>query len=340
MKIINIKKIKKHKKSNFKSTSKNKLNPSKEQSKKLYLYKIFYLAIFVFLLFILNETSKSKQMKGKYKVSSKYEDFRVLVYGCSDELYSHYLPIFINTILQADKLKLIDIEICTNLDKFSEDEEKAIDYLRKNYHYSKIKINYNAFIKNQTGIFYDNIKLKDINSVRFVSQPKIKNKYVYFSDTDIFVFVDNFYLELIDDMNRRKIPYSNIVRPNNKCLSGLHFIEYDSYYPITFQKNFNLYYDEELLYNIIKEKGIKIDYNIKYRPVFGIHASPNRPNVFAPDFPDWGAANYKFNWMNYCKTSDFKFIYPLLNSYIKEKILMLNNYYGIDEIAFEQILKS
>lgn len=307
-----------------------------------------YIIILVLLLVMLNEINLFEKKKIKDKVKDeikeikekiKHKDFRVLIYGCTDEKYSHYLPIFINTLLLSDKLKAIDIEICTNLNKLSEDEDKAIDYLRKKYNYAKIQINYNAYIRNRTGIFYGNIKLKDTNSVRFVSQPTIKNKYVYIGDTDIFVFVDNFYLQLIDDMNRRKNPYSNFVRPNHKSLGGLHFSEYDSYYPVPFQNTYDVR-GEFLLYNIVKSKGIKIDHNNKFRPVFGIHASPNRRNVFSPKGADWGASNYKFNWINYCKSSDFKFIYPLLNSFIKKKILMLNNYYGIDEIAFKQILNS
>lgn len=343
---------------------KKKLFLYRDKIRKLFIYKILYIVFFLFLLVLQNETNKIKKIKSlynklkmnekdkdkvidkvrddaKFEDEDKFEknDFRVLIYSCTDELYSHYLPIFINTLLRADKLKVIDIEICTNLDKFSEDEENALDYLRKTFYFSKIKIDYNAFTKNQTGIFYNNIKLKELNTVRFVSQPTIRNKYVYIIDVDIFFFVDNFYLELIDDMNRRSLPYSNFVRKNTKRLSGLHFSEYDSYYPVPILKNYNLY-DEEILYDIVRSKGIKIDHKTKYRPVFGIHASPNRPNVFASDFPDWGAANYKFNWIKYCKSTDFKFIYPLLNSFIKEKISMLNEYYGINDIEFNRMINT
>ena len=105
----------------------------------------------------------------------------------------------------------------------------AINYLRKKYNNSKIIINYKAFIKNKTGFYYNDTKIQYPNSIRFISQPTIKNKYVYITDIDIFIFVDNFYLKLIDDMNKRKSPYSNVVRPNTTRLTGLHFIEYDAY---------------------------------------------------------------------------------------------------------------
>ena len=161
------------------------------------------------------------------------------------------------------------------------------------------------------------------HSIRFISQPTIKNKYVYITDIDIFVLVDNFYLSLINDMVKRKNKYSNIVRKNTTRLSGLHFTEYDAYYPIPKQKIYDIN-DEILLYNIVKSKGIKIDYKTKYRPLFGIHASPQRPNVSSLGKIGWGADKYKLNWINYCKSKDFKFIYPLLDHFIQKKILMLN----------------
>ena len=196
---------------------------------------------------------------------------------------------------------------------------------------------YNAFIKNKTGIYINNTRIKYANSIRFVSQPTLKNKYVYITDIDLLIFVDNFYLYLIDDMIKRKNRYSNIVRPNSTSLTGLHFTEYNAYYPIPKHINY-LINDEFLLYNIVKSKGLKIDKNTKYRPVFGIHASPNRPHVYSNKTIGWGAKNYKNDWINYCKSKDFKYIYPLLDKFILLKIKMLNNYYGINEIDFTKIL--
>jgi hypothetical protein len=285
-------------------------------------YKIYIVFLFFFELAFLLYNKKV----GIYQ-SKEIKD-RVLVYSCCDEVYSHYIPIFCSTILRTDKLKLIDIEIGTNLNSLSEKEEKAINYLRKKYNYAKIIINYNVFIKNKTGIYYNDTRIKDANSVRFISQPFLKNKYVYITDIDLFILVDNFYLKLIDDMTKRKCPYSNIVRRNTNRLSGLHFTKYDAYYPIPKQK----YYpsDEILLYNIVKSKGIKIDKNTNYRPLFGIHASPNRPTVKGTRTIGWEAEKYKFDWINYCKSNDFKYIYPLLDLLVINKIKMLNNYYGIN----------
>ena len=48
----------------------------------------------------------------------------------------------------------------------------------------------------------------------------------------------------------------------------------------------------------------------------------------------WGAEQYKEKWINYCKSKDFKYIYPLLDNFVKEKIEKLNNYYGINITEF------
>ena len=139
-------------------------------------------------------------------------------------------------------------------------------------------------------------------------------------------------------MVKRNNKYSNMVRPHSHKLTGLHFSEYDAYYPVPKQKNYYII-DENLLYNIVKSKGIKIDHKTQYRPVFGIHASPSRPHISSVGFLGWGAENFKFNWINYCKSKDFKYIYPLLDKFIHKKILMLNNFYGIEEKEFIKLLK-
>ena len=254
-------------------------------------------------------------------------NFRVLLYTCCDKLYSHYIPIFCDLALKADKLKKIDIEIGISLSKLSKKEESAIRILRKKYPYSKILIKYNFFQQNKTGYYYNGNKVQ-VNSVRFISEPKIKNDYVYITDIDMFIFVDNFYLHLIDDMNRRKSCYSNIVRPNSYQLSGLHFIKYNAYYPIPKQKQYDIV-DEVLLYNILKSKKINIDHKTQYRPQFGIHASPSRSHISSVGYIGWGAENYKFHWINYYKSEEFKKIRRLLDPYILNKIQKLNNYYTI-----------
>ena len=48
----------------------------------------------------------------------------------------------------------------------------------------------------------------------------------------------------------------------------------------------------------------------------------------------WGAEKYKQQWIDFCKSDDFKNIYPLLDVYVKEKINMLNKFYEINSTEF------
>ena len=126
-------------------------------------------------------------------------------------------------------------------------------------------------------------------------------------------------------MIKRKSSYSNIVRRNYnpKRLTGLHFFEYKKHYPIPQLKDYDIN-DEELLYNLLKVKGIQIDYNTTYRPVFGIHVSPH-----SPDGKKFGGEDYISSWINYCESEDFKFIYPLLDNFIKKMIDVANKKFNI-----------
>jgi hypothetical protein len=87
--------------------------------------------------------------------------------------------------------------------------------------------------------------------------------------------------------------------------------------------------DEVLLYNILKSKKINIDHKTQYRPQFGIHASPSRIHISSVGYIGWGAENYKFHWINYYKSEEFKKIRRLLDQYILNIIQRLNNYYTI-----------
>ena len=125
------------------------------------------------------------------------------------------------------------------------------------------------------------VKPRMENAIRFIVQPKQRAKRVYIGDVDIMI------LENISDWHKpifeAGLPYSNMIRPNSKSLSGLHFSNYDDYYPLP--KIYDLIKlvksDEALLYKIVKRKGKLYDqskYNalVKERPVHGIHMSTNR----------------------------------------------------------------
>ena len=63
------------------------------------------------------------------------------------------------------------------------------------------------------------------NSVRFVSEPEIRNKYTYISDIDMMILMKDFYNYHIGIMNDYGTIYSNWKRDNDpKAITGLHFV--------------------------------------------------------------------------------------------------------------------
>ena len=251
---------------------------------------------------------------------------RILIYTCANDKYTHFIPLLILTYgLYNDN---VDFEIGINLSKLPTNEEKAINYLRERFPNSKINIKYNFFSTNGSyGIVNQQQCL--LGTVRFLTEPEIKDKYTYICDIDIVCLVKNFYKYHIDNMNRLQLPYSNMVRSNSTRLTGMHFTESDSYYPIPNLDDINLLKnDEEVLHDIVKKRGININYETTYRPIFGVHFSFNRPTVEGDNnIPSWCAEEFKEEWRKLTETSEYQFIYPFFDKIIKDKIHMLEEFY-------------
>lgn len=63
------------------------------------------------------------------------------------------------------------------------------------------------------------------NSVRFISEPEIRNKYTYISDIDMMIMMKDFYNYHIGIMAEYGTIYSNWKRDNDQnAITGLHFV--------------------------------------------------------------------------------------------------------------------
>ena len=131
-------------------------------------------------------------------------------------------------------------------------------------------------------------------------------------------------------MKKLGINYSNIIRPNDPSrMSGLHFSKWDSYYPIPDLSKINLFdNDEKILKQIVEMKGEMICNTTKFRPVHGIHFSKNRPTVAGDGrIPGWGAQYYRERWSKFVETDEYKFVFPLLDKFVRQQIAKLEDYY-------------
>lgn len=123
------------------------------------------------------------------------------------------------------------------------------------------------------------------NSVRFLVQPNHQSSYVYISDIDYVVTRPDLFSRHLTRMKRSGLPYSNMVRPGRPGsyarLSGLHFAEWDSMYPLANLDEEGLYglyaYDEALLFAMVNRRRLGFDFRSTFRPEPGLHMSPNRP---------------------------------------------------------------
>jgi hypothetical protein len=209
-------------------------------------------------------------MTNKLLPDLKDDDSHILFFTCATGFYEGFVIPYIYFAEKSNPNSKFEF-IVNNADKFIEKNQIALKWLKNN-------IQVKPVFRNRDEI---SIKPRMENSMRFILQPKQRAKRVYIGDVDIMI------LENIFDWHKpifeAGLPYSNIVRPNSKALTGLHFTNYDDYYPLPKIYDFIklVKSDEELLYKIVKRKGKLYDvskYNalVEERPVHGIHMSTNR----------------------------------------------------------------
>lgn len=168
------------------------------------------------------------------------------------------------------------------------------------------------------------------NTIRFITQPKLRAEYLYIGDIDILVFenVAETHVKLMEDYN---LPFSNIIRESNnqeepKRLTGLHFCRYDDYYPIPCLDDLELdkMNDEVVLYEIMMRRGMMVDPSFRIRPECGIHMSLNRDplgryqisnfkKITSKEAVGWGGANYYPKFLEQIHDKDFMSVFPYLD---------------------------
>ena len=275
---------------------------------------------------------KEKETNSFFNYNSKFEYYlingRITAFINADHIYISFIPIFCASLLYSDKRNKTDIEIIIDLKKLPENIEKALDYLRTIYVHSKILIRYNMYRTFKKYAILNDKKVRK-ESVRWLIEPTIKNEYVFIGDIDIVYLIDNYYDNYLMDMFNRTSCYSNIVRLNSTRLSGVHFSKWYCLYPILLPKKTDLMmYNENLILIRLKHLGVNIDYQTRFRPIFGIHMSVNRDSVIDKKRNvTWEVDGKKLLWKKFTDSNIYKFIYPLLDEFVKQKIFLLEKYY-------------
>lgn len=133
---------------------------------------------------------------------------------------------------------------------------------------------------------------RTVNSVRFIERPQLTGEYTYIGDIDIVV-LEHVSPQHLHHMRGTGLPFSNILRPDGLRLSGLHFTRTDAYYPVDLSGLDLRMGDEALLFHLAKKGGLPSPEDT-WRPVHGIHLSPNRRPFGVAGEPDWGLRHVHF----------------------------------------------
>jgi hypothetical protein len=243
------------------------------------------------------------------------------IFTCCNGIYKDFIPLFIYSNIYHNNDCFVEIGV--DVESYSE-IMVSLKILEK-YYKNKFKLYPVKFDEHEVnGKKYGIIP----NTVRFLTTPTVKTEYIYISDIDIINLEKNISSIHIKNMEKTKLPYSNIVRPSKNRLSGLHFTKYSNYYPIPEYQDLCesglLNHDEVFLYELVKKKYPNFNYNEKFRPVHGIHVSLNRkPNGLL----GWGMKNWKNQWIEFRNSKVFVELYPTFTKMIKEKINIIDKFY-------------
>ena len=213
-------------------------------------------------------------------------------------------------------------------------EEESLEELRKIHPNSKINIKYGFYEKIKPYGFDNAIyngKTMWSNTVRFVSEPEIKDSYTYIGDIDIVMLAKNFYNYHINIMKKYNTTYSNWVRDNDSSkLTGLHFVKTDSFYPQNIEL-IDLHKNDEVILKEIQSKICEINNEIPRRPVHGLHFSRNQgfndqlklSSTFINELK-----SYKDRFFDFLNSEEYNIVKQCNTEIIKDYISRFTKYYN------------
>jgi hypothetical protein len=200
-----------------------------------------------------------------------------LFLATADRKYEIFVPLYIFFALSHNKNALVEIFL-SDVERFKTRNKRALGLL-------------DSFFPNMFALTEVDFTNYSPNVVRFVYEPKLKDKceYVYIGDIDILIMDEDVEAQHVKNMRTNQLPFSNIIRPDEVTekkylrLSGLHFAPISTQYPLPKLKDLDLSSknlirgaDENILYEIMKRKNLMVPRGINFRPEHGFHLSLNR----------------------------------------------------------------
>ena len=192
------------------------------------------------------------------------------------------LPYAASVLIHNDDAR---VEVCVeDADEFADANAEALAALDRGFGKARCLFRDMAWMQQAGASVPAGAKVSP-NSLRFLEVPVVATEYTYISDVDMLI------LESVSDKHLRRmahtgLPYSNVLRPGGakeRALSGLHFTRSDAYYPVRLPPVADLQRDEQLLYQIIVDRGLALPTPTdRWRPVHGYHLSLSRAPLLPP----------------------------------------------------------
>lgn len=241
-------------------------------------------------------------MVGETKTAGRGNRPLINVFTCADKKYQDFSILFALSNLYHIDDSVVEIGL-EDPESFASDNERALSLLDERFGHGRVILRGAHF----------QVKGRRVRpgTVRFIETPS-KCEYVYISDIDIITLDPTLADVHIAFMKRRNLPYSNSVRaPDRSRMSGLHFARYDDWYPLPVVEDvIGQMSDERVLRIICERKGLPVQDEEWFRPVHGIHVSPNRTphggtrNGVA--IPGWSIGPYITAYQRFSQSSIMK----------------------------------
>jgi hypothetical protein len=260
------------------------------------------------------------------------------IFACADKKYEDFAPLFIASCLWSNPNATVEIGV-DDADRFAEANRPVMARLAALY-------GKDAFL--MRSVMWRTPRKRRIlpNTVRFINEPVLPSEYIYISDIDIVTLEPGIASQHIADMARTGLPYSNWVRTGKRRLTGLHFSRRDWHYPLPPLDDLAItsMNDEELLYTLV---GRKLGFDPpevteRFRPVHGIHMSPNRTPKASlrkngRPRPGWSVGPHRKRWLQFRGTDAFRDLEPhfgeRIRTYVGQIDELINNWPGRNDQA-------
>jgi len=187
----------------------------------------------------------------------------------NDDMYQSFLIPFTFFALLTDPKSHVEM-IVENVVEFKSKYKKELTLLKKT--------NEHFLIREPT--YPRNMHLP--NTYRFFEKPHVDANYTYIADIDI-MFLEKDMVSKYIQFWPNGLPYNNMLRKENSSqITGVHMVKTKDYFTEQMDKCQQKYYnskresDEVILGKMCSETFGLPEYCHRFRPIYGIHFSPNR----------------------------------------------------------------